>query len=138
MRFLSDKTFVKSQGRFVLEIRLVKERDNPFLKRKDLVLDIIHTSSPTPRAADLKKELADKYKVDVSQVVVEYIMTQAGLNKSTAKIKILEEKPPIMEEEPPTAVEAEEEKPAKKPLTAEEKKEEKIGEEIEAQASEAT
>lgn len=128
-----------------MKIKVVKERDNPFFKRKDLTLNIVHTGGPTPKTDDLKKELAEQYKVDPTQVVVEYIMTQSGLNESTAKVKILSEKPAVVEE--PKAVEepaaAEEPKVAEEAAAMEEKAEEKEekpeekGEKGEAQASEA-
>ncbi len=97
----------------MMEIQVLKERDNPFFKRKDLVLNIIHTGAPTPKTDDVKKELAKKYNVHVSQVVVDYIMTKSGLNESTAKVKILNERPPVVEEpstEKATTEEASEEK----------------------------
>jgi ribosomal protein S24E len=83
-----------------MEIKVLKETENPFFKRKDLVLDISHASGPTPKTDDVKRELAAKYNVDVSQVVVDYIMTKSGLNVSTAKVKILNEKPVAVEEKP--------------------------------------
>jgi len=91
-----------------MEIKVVKEKDNLFFKRKDLILDVTHEGGPTPKIEDLKKEIADKYKVDVSQVIVGYIMTKRGLNKSTAKIRILKEKPLVVEESPTATEEARE------------------------------
>jgi ribosomal protein S24E len=84
-----------------MEIKIVKEFENPFFNRKDLVLIITHTGTATPKTADVKKELATKYSVHDSQIVVEYIMTKRGLQESDAKVKILNERPPVVEEEKP-------------------------------------
>jgi len=76
-----------------MEIKVVKESENAFFKRKDLELEIAHAGAPTPRTDDIAAELAAKYGVDISQIVVDYILTKKGLNESTAKAKILQEKP---------------------------------------------
>lgn len=83
-----------------MEIKVLKEYENPFFKRKDMMLEISHAGGPTPKTDDVRKELAAKCNVDASQVVVEYIMTKGGLNISTARVKILNEKPAIVEEKP--------------------------------------
>lgn len=122
---------------FDMEIKIVSERDNPFFKRKDLKVDIAHAGEPTPKTDDLKKELAGKYKVDESQVSVDYILTRRGIGESTARIKILNEKPAVVEEpvEKPAEKPAEkkekqkQEEPKEKPKgEAKEKKKEKVEE----------
>jgi ribosomal protein S24E len=100
-----------------MKIKIVSERDNPFFKRKDLKVDIAHVGESTPRTDDLKKELAGKYKVDESQVSVDYILTRRGIGESTARVKILNEKPAVVEE----PVEKPAEKPAEKPTEKKEK-----------------
>lgn len=76
-----------------MEIKVVKEKENVFFKRKDLELEISHPSAPTPKTDDIAKELASKFSVDESQVVIDYILTKKGLNESIARAKILKEKP---------------------------------------------
>jgi ribosomal protein S24E len=96
-----------------MEIQVVKERDNPFFNRKDLVLNIVHTGTSTPKTIEVKKDLAAKYNVHDSQVVVDFIASKRGLQESEAKIKILNERPPVVEEEEKPAEEKlAEEKPA--------------------------
>jgi hypothetical protein len=55
----------------LMDMKVESEKENPFFKRKELVLELSHASSATPSKADLAKDLAAKYKVDESQVVVE-------------------------------------------------------------------
>jgi len=125
-----------------MEIKIVKEKDNPFFKRKDLKVEIIHTGAPTPRTDDLEKELAKMYKVDETQVSVDYILTKRGIGESTARVKILKEKPVVVEKpkeaprEAPKEAPKEEkageepvEKPAKKPVEKQKEQKEKLKEE---------
>ena len=83
----------------MMKIKIVEEKENPFFKRKDLRVEVNHESAPTPSKAELSKELASKYNVDEAQVVIDYIFTMKGLSKTTAKVKILKEKPKLKAEE---------------------------------------
>jgi len=112
-----------------MKIKVVKEKENPFFNRKDLVITVIHTSGPTPRTDDITKELATKYKVDESQVVIDYILTKKGLSESDVKAKILNEKPVKVEKEEKVVEEKTEEKPEDKPEDKKEEKEESQPEE---------
>ena len=76
-----------------MEIAIIEEKENPFFKRKDLKVRIRHLGSPTPSKADIVKELASKYDVDVSQVQIDYIFSKRGLGESFVNCKILQEKP---------------------------------------------
>lgn len=133
-----------------MEIKIIKKIDNPFFKRKDLRVDIIHKGAPTPKTDDLKKELGKMYKVDESQVSVDYILTKRGIGESTAKVKILNEKPIIVKKpagKPKEKKKEEPKEPKEKPeeKTKEHEKEhgaksskvEKEGGETETQTSEA-
>jgi len=80
-----------------MEIKIVKEKENPFFKRKDLNVEIKHDGVSTPKTDDVVKELAAKFSVDETQVVIDYIMTKSGLSESNARVKILNEKPPKIE-----------------------------------------
>jgi ribosomal protein S24E len=80
-----------------MEMNIEKEKENKFFNRRDLTVKIKHKGAATPSKADLTKELAKKYKVDESQVMIDYIFTMHGLNESTAKVKILNEKPKVEE-----------------------------------------
>lgn len=96
-----------------MEIKIVKERENPFFKRKDLGVEVKHIGEPTPRTDDLKKELTKICKVDESQILVDYILTKRGVGESTAKVRILNEKP-LVAEKPKPAEETSEQTTEKK------------------------
>ncbi|MEM7824986.1 MAG: hypothetical protein QXO27_03365 [Candidatus Aenigmatarchaeota archaeon] len=79
-----------------MEMITVEERENPFFKRLDVKLKLNHQGMPTPSKAELIKELAKKYGVDESQVVIDYIFSVTGIGESSAKVKILKEKPKVV------------------------------------------
>jgi len=89
-----------------MEIKITKESENKFFKRKDLELEIAHPGGPTPRTDDIAAELAAKYGVDKSQVVVDYVLTKKGSNESLSKAKVLDEKPVKVEQPKPEAEQA--------------------------------
>ncbi|MBI1978773.1 MAG: hypothetical protein HYS62_01775 [Candidatus Aenigmarchaeota archaeon] len=76
-----------------MEIEIIEDKENPFFKRKDLKVRIRHLGSSTPSKADIGKELASKYGVDISQVQIDYVFSQRGLGESFVSCKILQEKP---------------------------------------------
>ena len=98
-----------------MEMTIVNERDNPFFKRKEMIIEVKHPNAATPSKADVIKEIAGKNSVDESQVVVDYILTKKGIPQTIAKLKVLTEKPKV-----------------------EPKSEAKQGENVEAQANQAT
>jgi len=93
-----------------MEIKITKESENKFFKRKDLELEISHPGGPTPKTDDIAAELASKYGVDRSQVVVDYVLTKKGSNESLSKAKVLEEKP-VKVEQPKAEAAAEQAEP---------------------------
>lgn len=78
-----------------MEFKVDSEKENPFFKRKDLQVSIKHIGVSTPSKAELAKELAEKYKVDETQVQIKYILAKRGLGESVADVKILKEKPKV-------------------------------------------
>lgn len=76
-----------------MEISIIEDKENIFFKRRDLKLRIRHIGNPTPSKNDIIKELALKYDVDNSQVIIEYVFSQSGLGESFVKCNILQEKP---------------------------------------------
>ena len=102
-----------------MDMTTVGEKENPFLKRKEINVILKHPASATPSKAELIKTLASNNSVDEAQIVIDYIFTKKGIAESLAKVKILKEKP-------------KEVKQVEKPIESEQK-----GEKAEAQASKA-
>jgi len=78
-----------------MEMKIITEKENPFLKRKEIVMELKHPDSPTPKKVDLVKTIASNNSVDESQVIVDYILTKKGISESVVKLKILKEKPKV-------------------------------------------
>jgi ribosomal protein S24E len=78
-----------------MDISIIEEKENPFLNRKELKIELKHIGSATPAKANLLKELATKFSVSEEQVVVDYILTKKGISESFVKVKILKEKPKV-------------------------------------------
>jgi ribosomal protein S24E len=78
-----------------MQLEVVDEKENKFFGRKDVMIKIKHEGKSTPSKADVVKELAERYKVDGSQILIDYIFTMHGIGESKAKIKILNEKPKV-------------------------------------------
>ena len=82
-----------------MEIAVIEEKENLFFKRKDLKVRIRHAGNPTPSKADITKELASKYDVDITRVQIDYVFSQRGLGESFVSCKILQEKPEVKKTE---------------------------------------
>jgi len=80
-----------------MEIEVLKEKENVFLKRKDLELEIKHDSA-TPSKLEVVKELASRYSVPENCILLNYIFTKKGTRVAVAKAKIYKE--PVVKNEP--------------------------------------
>lgn len=78
-----------------MELKILEEKENLLLKRKEVKAEIIHPNLPTPKREEVVASLAKLYSVDPTQVLIDYIFTKKGTNSSLVKIKILKEKPKI-------------------------------------------
>ena len=105
-----------------MQMSVVEEKENPFLNRKELVVELKHPGKSTPSKAELIKELASAHSVDESQVKIDYIFTKKGMPESLAKVKILKEKP--KKEEKKEVIKPEEKKAEAKPKEEEKEKSE--------------
>lgn len=81
-----------------MQITTIEEKENPFFKRKELMLLLKHDSTSTPAKAELVKMIASQQGVDESQIIIDYIFTKKGISESLAKVKVLKEKPAVKEE----------------------------------------
>lgn len=108
--------------KIMMKIDIIDEKDNRLFKRRDLMLKLDHNTVGTPSKSELVEKLAETNSVDKSQVLVEYISTKKGATESVAKVKILDEKPPVKEEAKTEAPKQEENAEEKKEAPAEAEK----------------
>jgi len=75
-----------------MDIQVANEKENPLLKRREILTSIDYQGGPTPSKADLQKILAEHFKVNVDNVEISKIMSDVGLSKGKVWIKIWHEK----------------------------------------------
>lgn len=78
-----------------MDIKILQEKDNQLLGRKEVRVEIKHTAAPSPAKINIIKELATKYSVPEDHVVIDYVFTKKGLASSEIKVKIYKEKPKV-------------------------------------------
>ena len=77
-----------------MSIEVLKEKENVYLGRKELDIEVKHSGS-TPPKSEIMKELASKYSVPEENVILDYIVTKKGTRTAVGKAKIYKEKPKI-------------------------------------------
>jgi small subunit ribosomal protein S24e len=75
-----------------MEISIQEEKYNPFLKRRELKILVKHENEATPSKETIKNFLKGKFKVDDSQIKIDFILSKIGLAESLIKAKIYDEK----------------------------------------------
>lgn len=73
-----------------MEIKILKEKDNQLLKRKEILLEINHKNKPTPSRENLLSELSNIFGIENNKIVIDYILSKRGCDKAIAKVKIYE------------------------------------------------
>jgi len=76
----------------IMKVEIKNEKENPFLKRKELNIIIEHPDAATPTKASLQQYLAKELKKDIQQIEIKNIFSVYGEQKSTAKVFVWEEK----------------------------------------------
>ena len=80
-----------------MELEIKEEKDNQLLGRKELMVEIKHLGASTPKKQDVAKEISSRYSVPEDQVVIDYLFTKKGIGESSARVKVLKEKPKAKE-----------------------------------------
>ncbi|MFH0928843.1 MAG: hypothetical protein V1818_00640 [Candidatus Aenigmatarchaeota archaeon] len=132
----------------MMDFKVLEEKDNPVLKRKEIIGSLDYGRGCTPSKAALQKLLADQLKANIENIEITKILSESGMAKGTAWIKVwqekkvplyktkkeaeekVEEKPIEQSKEAPNEEAKVQEKPAEQPKAeAEPKKEETLSEE---------
>lgn len=75
-----------------MKVNIISDKNNPFLKRKEIAAEIEHESEASPRKDALQQWISKELKTDVDKVEIKHIFTETGLPKSRAKVFVWEEK----------------------------------------------
>lgn len=82
----------KHQDLTNMKTEIVQDRYNPFLKRKELVIDIENPEEPTPSKAQLQHLLAKEVNKDVENIEILDIFSGHGIPRSKARVFVWDEK----------------------------------------------
>ncbi len=74
-----------------MEIEIIEEKENPFLKRKEIIAKLKFDGA-TPSKAELQKKFAEKFSAEREQVEISKIMSDFGRPAGKVWIKIWNEK----------------------------------------------
>jgi len=73
---------------------ILEEKENLLLKRKELVLALDYEGGSTPKKEDLMQSLAEKLGIEKDFVDVSKIISETGIPKGKAFVKVWQVKPP--------------------------------------------
>ena len=75
-----------------MKTKIISEKENPFLERKEIKIEIEHTKECTPSKAQLQQLLSKELKNEVEYIDVRSIFSDYGKSFSLSKVFIWNEK----------------------------------------------
>lgn len=113
-----------------MKFNVIEEKENPLLKRKELLLSIDYEGGSTPSKAEMQKFLAEQLSANIENLEISKVLSEIGLTRGKAWVKIWEEKKiPLYSEVKKKAKSEAEQVPAQEAQPQEEVKEESKPEE---------
>jgi ribosomal protein S24E len=76
----------------MMNLDIIGDKENPLFKRRELVALVNYGSSATPSKAVMQKTVADQFKVSPENVEVTKILSEVGMSKGKAWLKIWHDK----------------------------------------------
>lgn len=84
-----------------MKLEIKSEKENPFLKRKELLVEVAHESEATPSHAALHPLLSKHLDEDAEKVEIRSIRSSNGMPMSVARVFVWKEKQAKAEPEKP-------------------------------------
>lgn len=75
-----------------MRFKIVEEKDNPVLKRKEMIASIDYEQGSTPSKAEMQKIVAEQMKANIENVEISKILSENGMSIGMAWVKIWQEK----------------------------------------------
>ncbi|MFH1229148.1 MAG: hypothetical protein V1678_01850 [Candidatus Aenigmatarchaeota archaeon] len=75
-----------------MKIEILSEKDNPLLKRKEVLVSIDYNGKSTISRSELQKMFSDQFKADIESVEISKILSEAGMPMGKAWIKLWKNK----------------------------------------------
>ncbi|MFH1473503.1 MAG: hypothetical protein ABIE55_01280 [Candidatus Aenigmatarchaeota archaeon] len=115
-----------------MKCKVLNEKENPMLKRKEIMVSLDYDGGSTTSKADLQKLLSEQLNASIESVEISKILSETGRTGGKAWVKVWQEKKVPIYSETKKKGEKTEEKPQEKPKEEvkkeEPKPEEKKGE----------
>ncbi|MFX0092809.1 MAG: 30S ribosomal protein S24e [Candidatus Hodarchaeota archaeon] len=84
----------------VLEINIIKDKENPLLKRREVTAYIEHPGQATPTRETARNKLAAMLNTDSDQTALISLFTEYGRQRTKAKVHIYEDSHSLLSIEP--------------------------------------
>ncbi len=75
-----------------MKFEILEEKKNPLMKRKEILVSIDFEGSCTPSKFDLQKAIAESMKANAENIEVSKVLSEIGLSRGKAWVKVWEEK----------------------------------------------
>ena len=75
-----------------MKMRILNEKENPLLKRKEIIVSMDYDGKATISKAELQKMLSEELKTSIDSVEVTKIFSEFGTPRGKAWIKVWKEK----------------------------------------------
>ncbi|MGC8586147.1 MAG: 30S ribosomal protein S24e [Candidatus Micrarchaeia archaeon] len=82
-----------------MDIQIIFDKQNPYLKRREVKFSIISEKS-TPSRAEVLKEICSRLNVNPEYSIIASIMQDFGIGKSTAVLHVYNSKEELQKHEP--------------------------------------
>jgi ribosomal protein S24E len=71
-----------------VEVKIVREVENPLLRRRELEIEVSHPGAGTPDRKSLREELSSSLGIGMDRIFIREILTGTGLNRSLCRAEI--------------------------------------------------
>ncbi|MFH0949441.1 MAG: hypothetical protein V1802_03050 [Candidatus Aenigmatarchaeota archaeon] len=86
-----------------MKISIESEKENPFLKRKELILAVSHEKSATPSRSTFQQLIVEQLGFENEKIDIINIFSHPGLSSSYSKVFVWHEKKPVKVKKEKTA-----------------------------------
>lgn len=103
---------VNTSTRNIMNVKVILEKENKLLKRREVRFQISHSAASTPSRQEIRKAVADALRVSVDLVIVKRLVTRSGMHiangvanlyDSTENVKLVEPEYIVKRNFPPPA-----------------------------------
>ena len=75
-----------------MKFQVIEEKENPVIKRREIIISLDYEGKSTPSRAELQKILAERFKANIESVEISKVLSEVGLTKGKAWVKIWQDK----------------------------------------------